>query len=323
MKSKTFYNRVAAKNDRIQLTPKKDRASRRKELIEQFKNGWASAGLALQELKDDEHWKDTHTSWIAFCKDNFGISKTKLWEILKYTEVVGSLSKDNQTKIAHIDQALALLKAPEKERNKIVEKAENNGGLAADNLRFHIAKPASKTKANVPPGMVRNSEPSSSETTESEMVSKPKNETKPEVKKKEPTVVDDVETPIPLDAMPYAIRQKEVARVLKSISDLRVEIKKKRDGGDHLWVKHGQDAYEYLSRAYSYISDASPDCVCLMCQGTYSMQKDGCNTCGNTGMISQYRFDHFLPKGLREIRLQSNADYAKTHETTKTRPNPE
>ncbi len=299
------------------------RNRRRDELIGIVKHGLDITGTALTELRDDQHWKDTHNSFADFCRDTFTISKTKLYVIIRTMEVGAKLPKRLQQKITNESQALALLKIPEDKWEEAIENAEKNGGITADNLLLHAAKPAQKTTVSATPqecGIPHSTKPTSAE---SKTQPKQKSEPPKTPPIKQPTVVDDAGTPIPLDAMPYAVRKKEVSRVTKQISDLRVEIKKARDDGDCLWVKHGQEAYEYLSRAYSYISDASPDCVCLTCQGTYSINKGGCNTCGNTGMISQYRFDHFLPKEMREIRLLSNADYAKSHEVTKVRPDPE
>jgi hypothetical protein len=296
----------SAKRD-IRAAADQKRRKRRDELITIVNNGIRDVGKALIELRDDEHWRDTHNNFSDFCRDNFKISKTYLYDVIKGMEVIASLPKDVRSKITNEGQTRALAKLPESKRVEAILSAEKNGGITAESLLSHAAKPMAKP---VPP---------KSAIADSTFIEK--SESKP-LSKKEPTLVDDVNTPIPLDAMPYAIRQKQVGKVLKIISDLRVEIKKNRDGGDYLWAKHGQDAYEYLSRAYSYISDASPDCVCLRCQGTFSLQEDGCSICGNTGMISQYRFDHFLPKEMREIRLLSNADYAKNHEITKTRPDP-
>jgi hypothetical protein len=294
--------KAAAKRD-IRAAANAKRQKRRDELITVVNNGIRDVGKALIELRDDEHWRDTHNNFSDFCRDNFKISKTYLYDVIKGMEVIASLPKDVRSKITNEGQARALAKLPESKRVGAILGAEKNGGITAESLLSHATKPA----------------PPKSAIADSDFIGKTESKTP---SKKEPTLVDDVNTPIPLDAMPYAIRQKQVGRVLKIISDLRVDIKKKRDGGDYLWAKHGQDAYEYLSRAYSYISDASPDCVCLRCQGTFSLQEDGCSICGNTGMISQYRFDHFLPKEMREIRLLSNADYTRTHEITKIRPEP-
>jgi hypothetical protein len=301
----------------------KDRVAvkRHKELVHIIKENWPifnksrfAIGNALIELHDGGYWKSTHTSFADYCEETFGISDNYARRLMDAAKTQSELPEEWQSSIKNERQARALSDAPKSDRVEVLKVASQNGHITEKSIRDAMAKVEEMGGVqNVPMGTDRVSVKSGSESG-----SKPQNSTR----KKEPTLVDDVNTPIPLDAMPYAIRQKEVGAVLSQISKLRSDIKKARDGKDYLWVKHGQDAYEYLSRAYSYISDASPDCVCLTCQGTYSMQKDGCNACGNTGMISQYRFDHFLPREMREIRILSNADYVKTHEITKIRPDP-
>lgn len=309
--------KIAKRNIRDLANAK--RVKRREHLVQTVKRGLEETGDALQELRDDGHWEDTgHTTFADFCKEYFGITKTKLYTILRCLEVTKTLPKKFQTEITDEAPLLALSRIPEDSRAEVLEKAISNGGATADNIRFHSAKPVPKTNVTTP---VTKSEVTNSPTPQPQSLTKEK--PKSESKEKSATVVCDAGTPIPLDAMPYAMRQDEVTAITSAISKMRTKIKSARDGSDYLWVKHGQEAYEHLSRAYSYISDASPDCVCLVCQGSPSLQKEGCSACGSTGMISQYRFDHFLPKEMREIKLKSNAEFAKTHETTKTRPKPE
>ena len=230
-------------------------------------------------------------------------------------EVVTTLPRNLQPLITSDAQIRALAKLPENKRADAISQAEKNGGVTAENISLHGAKPAPKTNVTNPVTLTRTRNSTFLEKMGSETASFSKN-TPP---KKPEIVFDKIGTPIPVDALPYWNRRDEVREIFDTLSKFRVKIKSARDSGDYLWVKHGQEAYEYLSRAYSYITDASPDCVCLHCQGSPSLQPDGCNTCGSTGMISQYRFDHFLPKELREIRLKSNAEYAKTHQLDNVR----
>jgi hypothetical protein len=304
--SLSFKERVAAKSGRFVPT-KTDRTARRKELIEQFKNGWQSAGLALQELHDDEHWKDTHTSWIEFCKDNFGISKTKLYNILKYTEVMGSLSKENQSKITSIDQALALLKAPEKDRNKIVEKAENNGGLAADNLRVHGAKPARVKPEKPKPPTVPNSGQSTSESAESKTTKK--------TEKK--IFYDEIETPLPDEAIPWgpdSERAREVQDVLSAITKLKSIVVNGQRDRVLQWLKVSNSIADSFASLYSLISEAKPYAVCTTCMGSPSLQPEGCNFCKNTGLISKWQWDTQSRKEIKDMMLMRAADLKKERE---------
>jgi hypothetical protein len=286
------------------------RTKRRQELINVVHKGLEMSGAALEELRDDEHWKDSgHTTFSNFCRETFSISKTKLYTILKGMEVVAALPKNLQPLVTSDAQIIALSKLPENKRADAVSKAEQNGGTTAENITLHGTNIAAKSNVTDPVALsrVRNSPVS-----ESQRVTHEKSKT-PIFKKDKVVVFDNVGTPVPEDALPYWNRRQEVQDVLTQISRMRAMIKSARDSEDCLWAKHGQDGYEYLSRAYSYLSDALPHAVCLQCQGSYTLQPDGCSVCGNTGFISEYRFDHYLPKEMPEIRLKSNEALALTH----------
>lgn len=307
--------RAEAKQARIAAS-KPDRAAYIKTLIDKFKACWIGAGEALQELYDKEYWKDTHTSWIAFCKDNFGISKTKLWNVLEYTKVVAGLSVENQPKITNIAQALALSSMPEKDRNSAIEKAEKNGGITAENLKFHAAKPVSKKRSrrNVTDEVtsVPNSEPSSSESAESKTGSK----FKPPFSKKDKKVVyDEIGIPIPNDAIPFWERRQEVQDVLTQISKLKSVVVGGREKEDHQWLKVTNNIADTFDSLRSLISEAKPYAVCTTCQGSYSLQPEGCNFCRSTGLISKWQWDTQSRQEIKDIILRRAADLKKERET--------
>lgn len=314
MKSKTFYQRVASKRDRLAVA-KPDRDKDRKDLIEQVKRGFDMAGTALQKLYDSEYWKDTHTSWIAFCRETFGISKTKLWGMLEYTKVVASLSKENQPKITNVSQALALSNLSPSDRDKVIVKAENNGGITAENLTFHSAKPVSKrrSKTNVTESVtsVPNSEPSSSESAESETGSKPKN---PSSKKDTKVLYDEIGIPIPDDAIPYWNRRQEVQDILTQISKLKSVVVGGREAKDNQWLKVTNSIANTFDSLRSLISEAKPYAVCTSCQGSPSLQKDGCSFCKSTGLISKWQWDTQSRQEVKDIVLRRAADLKKERE---------
>jgi len=301
---------VTRRNLRAASDAKRER--RHKELIQIVKEnyelvqkGRLACGKALIEIRDDGYWEFTHTSFKDYCSDTFDISESYAHRLMDGIKVITDLPTKLQSRISNEAQARALGKVPEEDRSGAIKEASKNGHITAMGIEKAAAKIEENKKVqNLPIG-----KSSVSVKPESETPQKPKQLSKEELKLK----YDDVGTPMSHDALPFRARWEEVKDIFDTLSKFRVAIKKARDEGDFLWVKHGQEAYEYLSRAYSYITDASPDCMCLICQGSPSMQPGGCNTCGSTGMISQYRFDHFLPKELREIRLLSNAEYAKKH----------
>lgn len=310
------------KEDRLQKCDAK-RERRRKELIGIVKHGIEVSGNALQELKDDGYWEDTHTSWIAFCKENFAISKTKLFNLLKYTEVVGSLSKENQPKITTVDQALVLSKLPEKDRNGVVSKAESNGGITAENLKFYSAKPVRGKHVTDKVANSPESGLSSSESTESKPPSKPKSEPKPSTPKKESVILDGVKTPISSEALPYWNKRDEVQGFLTRISDIRSDFKKAAKGDQPLYSRVYQNTLDYLSRAYHVISDCKPYTLCTRCMGSPSLQPEGCSFCCSTGMISRIRWKNNADPRVKQLRMLSNAEYAAKHNLEKPVEEPE
>src|SRR5947209_5912568 len=131
------------------------RAKRRQELINTVQRGLEMTGAALQELRDDEHWKDSHNSFHEFCKTTFSISKTKLYTLLKGMEVVTALPRNLQPLITSDAQIIALAKLPENKRADAISQAEKNGGVTAENISLHGAKPAPKTNVTNPVTLTR------------------------------------------------------------------------------------------------------------------------------------------------------------------------
>jgi hypothetical protein len=286
------------------------RSKRRQELINSVHNGFEVAGDALQELRDDEHWKDTHTSWIVFCKETFGISKTKLFNLIKYTEVTGSLSRENQPKITSIEQALVLGRASEKERDEIILRAENNGGITAENLKFHSAKKAKKKAVTGPVTKVPDSGQSSSGTTESETPPKPKTSSS---KKEEKVELDDIGTPVPMESLSHWNKRDEVQGILTKISAAKKAFKDAAKGDHPLYSRVYQNALDYLSRAYHVVSDCKPYTICTRCMGSPSLQPEGCSFCASTGVISRIRWKNNADPRVKQMRMLANADYARSH----------
>ena len=295
-----FSSKVAARSQKLISG---NRKQRRDELVKSVVRGLDIAGDALQELKDDEHWKDTgHTNFSAFCKDNFGISKTKLYLILQGMEVIASLPKELQPKITSDSQIAVLAKLPKDKRKAVVIKAENNGGITAENLALHAAKPAKKPKTEK--SRIRDSS-----TPQPEPVTEEKPKTP--VKEKEKVELDKLQTPIPLDALPYWKMRDEVQDFLSRLSKVRSDFKEKAKGDHPLYTRVYQNFLDYLSRAYHVMSDCKPYTVCTRCMGSPSLQPDGCSFCASTGVISQIRWKNNSDPRVKQLRLLSNAEYAK------------
>ncbi len=124
-----------------------------------------------------------------------------------------------------------------------------------------------------------------------------------------PTIpLDKQGTKIPPPAWPYWERRDEVQPFLTQLSAMKSALKKAEAEKDNLYAWVWNIGIPYLSQAYSALSNAKKCYVCTMCKGWFDKLEDGCSTCKNTGLITQYQFDHCsLPetKAIRELANQS------------------
>jgi hypothetical protein len=272
--------------------------------------GLENIASALIELRDDEHWRDTgHTSFHEFCKDNFKLSKSYLYDIIKGLENISKLPKEIRPKITNGAQALALSKIPEKSWVKAILEAEKNGGVTAENLLLRGAKnitpkkPQTKSGVSViPDTSVSESQPV---TTENKKTTPPQQSKKIEL--------DCIQTPIPDEALAYWKMRDKVQGILTQISDAKKAFKDAAKGDHPLYIRVYQNALDYLSRAYHVVSDCKPYTICTRCMGSPSLQPEGCSFCASTGVISRLRWKNNADPRVKQMRMLSNADYAKSH----------
>jgi len=229
-------------------------------------------------------WNRTHTSFVDFLMDRFSIQKSYAYILIKSAKI----------EVEKEENAAAAEQQPSP-----VSENKNNGHSVP-------SKPEQKQDSNP-----RNS------TDENFHNSGNRNSVKPESKppsKTEKVELDKVGTPIPIEALPYWERQQEVQDILSHISKLKSKVLKARESEDPLWMVIDNFVGERFDQVHSVISQAKPFTVCTQCMGTPSMQGEaGCQFCHSTGLISKWKWDNCTPKELKDIRMKSNIDYAKSH----------
>ncbi len=281
------------------------RESRREQLVNIVRKGINDVGLALVELRDDEHWKDTgHTNFAEFCRDSFQISKTHLYDVIKGVEVMSMLPKDMRPKITSDSQALALSKVPQNNRSKVILMAEKNGPITAEKITIaarELNGHSRKLGVRNPDSPVSQPQPLTEE------------KSKTPTKEKEKILFDRIGTPIPLDALPWWIKRKEVQKLLDALYDLRDVIILEREKENCMWMKVTNTIESDFSYLYYLISEAKPYAVCTTCMGSPTLQPQGCSYCHNTGLISKRNWDTCSMKEIKELRIRSNQEFAKKH----------
>jgi hypothetical protein len=106
-------------------------------------------GESLWEIREGKLYRETHSTFEAYCKERWGISKTHANRLIMANEIQESVAPVG-VKITSERQARELAKVEPERRHEVVEKAveETGGKLTAKAIREAGEKP--KTKKAVP-----------------------------------------------------------------------------------------------------------------------------------------------------------------------------
>jgi len=278
-----------------------------KEQYEVFNKSRLAIGNALIELRDDEHWKDTHTTFKEFCEDTFKIQESYVYKLIKGAQTVNQLPPRLQLKITNEAQTRALAQIPESDRAKVIRAAEKNGGITAENIAAQHEKFQQNGHAqNCPIG--QSSDPVKSG---SGSVSNSKNGNTQQPPKLE-LILDNVGTPVTKEAMPYWDRRDEVQNLLAYLSKIKCAISNAKEKDDPLYARVTNGILMDLEPVREHLKEAMPYAICTTCAGNPSTQPTGCYFCTNRGVISQHQWNAMVPKEIKALRLKQNEEIAKT-----------
>ena len=315
---------MRTKEQRLQrIESKTDR--RGQQLVKLIKDGWNSiqttslqVGLWMLELRDGGYWKKTHDTFGEFRDELFGISERYAQYLLKGAATVVSLPKDLQCKITTESQARALADVPEEQRIVVVKKLSDNGGITAEKIEEFVSKitkksePATRTIVRGAISVKSESETTKNSTTEVIDKTQPRTPKVTQTPKK--ILFDKVGTPIPMDAEPFWKRRQEILDLMNNISEVKCAVEKAKNTQDPLYGNISNNFIVEMRSAYTHLKDgALPHAVCTQCQGSPTLQPQGCSFCGNTGLIPEYKWDHQAIKEVKELRMKTNAAHAKQY----------
>lgn len=250
------------------------RAARREQLISIVRESSLACGKALMELRDDEHWRETHTSFGAFCQEVFDIKGTYLWNLLKSVEVVESLPEPIREHITNEVQARALQSVPVESRAAVVQEAVNSGPVNARTL----AEAHQRLKTGTP-------------------IENPVLPTEPEPKPKpeKPSLPDPPRDAlgalIPVDGWAFWERREEVSDFTIWVGSVKKTLSHGKKSLDPLYARVKDTTIGYLEYVEQDLLRLIPYAVCRACRGEPSMRPDGCDACGNTGLMSKMQVE--------------------------------
>lgn len=273
---------------RLEKTKARERAAakrskRKQELIEIVKRSSLECGKALMELRDDEYWKDTHTSFREFCEQTFDISGSYLYQLIQGHQIRDSLPEPLQKTIHTEKEARAISKLTVEDRKKAVERYAKLGGNSAPLLR-EIAEDytpinGSEKSARADSGLSEKPEAKPSSKSKSTPLSHP-----------EP-IRDWEKNIVPQEALSFWQRRNDFWKHRRGLDDLVEHFEKILIPGDFVRAKLPDDLLERIKKVISDLMLIEFYCVCPKCKGEPSTKPEGCSFCCHTGVISKIEFD--------------------------------
>lgn len=228
-------------------------------------NGFFDAGMALAEIKRDRFYRHTHQTFEEYCSDVLDMSQRRAEQLIEASEVLkGIESAMSQSEpmvqkklptLTNERQARELIKVPQAERVKVIQKAaEKTGGKVTAKAIKQAAKEHVKAQPPPPP-------------------------TKSEGDPLKPHVRAAFDSP----------EFDEILKMIRQVGE-RIGILSS-EGLGSFFAKDGKGAAVILSdlrRIWEHVSACKPHSDCVYC----CQRCDGCDACKEQGWITKQTFDH-------------------------------
>lgn len=91
--------------------------------------------LALQTIRDDRLYRATHATFEDYCRERWGWSRQRGYQLVEAAEAIASLPAECQPWLTNERQARELSLVPPDERPEVLEKAAKSGKVTAKAIR--------------------------------------------------------------------------------------------------------------------------------------------------------------------------------------------
>jgi hypothetical protein len=221
-----------------------------------------NVGVALREIRDRELWREEATSFQAFLIENWGVSRSRAYQLIDSAIITTELP-DSVSTMVDTERAARELKAvPPEERAEVVQAAAVDGRATASSIREVVqARSSDKAKAYDRTGF---------------------------------------EIPPESPAMATWLRVDEINSMLTALRRIITEVGTACDKKEPMFAEINTSALVAdLTSSHALLKVALPYAVCPTCQGRVLSP---CTTCNGRGMISEFYWKHKVPEKTKEIR---------------------
>lgn len=245
--------------------------SRYEILRDQIRSWWDDrfkVGAALLEIRDQRLYRDHYETFEAFCETEYGFQRAHAYRLIAFAEVKASVQMSPiGDKLKNEGQARALAPVPAAQRVDVLTRTAERGPVTAK----AIGQVAGETGA-----------------------------TKPD---KSPEHLDKTGCPIPEDILEDWQRAEAFRSVLNDLQEVKLYVEKALEESDLIFREINQGAVVDLKNAWSYLRQVLPHAVCPTCQGR---TREKCTVCKGRGFVSQFAYEHWIPKETRNIRERAS-----------------
>lgn len=236
-----------------------------KSVVDKNLNSTIECGMALREIRDRKLYLEECGTFEEFCRDNWGVSKGRAYQLIDSADVVESLPPEKSTMVDSERTARELKKVPAEKRPEVLDKAKASGKVTGKS----VSTAAKSMKEEVP------------------------------------DVLDKTDFPIPPDspAMTTWMKSDEIQVMLTGISRIKGILTRANEQKDPMFCEINFSAIlADISSVYQLMKVAIPFCVCPTCQGRVLSP---CTTCGGRGMVSEFYWKHKVPEEIKKIRAKA------------------
>lgn len=223
--------------------------------------------LSFSKIHEQKLWRGKYKSFTEYCEQRWGITRRRMTQLLNAHEVKTALAPEFALLITNEAQARALADVAPSRRAEVLQKLNERGAVTAKAITEE-AKPRGRVERQI--------------------------------------ILDDVGTPIPDDALPFWNRKQEAQDLLSDISRIKSILTAGRETMDPFYLRTSNATIYDLQTLYQHLLELKPYAVCTQCQGSPSLQPDGCNFCKNTGLISKHQWDTQSMAEVKAMRLKAN-----------------
>lgn len=239
-------------------------------IIERGKQTFVAVGAALQKIRDQKLYREQYATFEDYCRERWGWSRQRAYQIISAAEVVKSLPAEMSTMVDTERAARAVASIPKGKRVEVVRAAAQTGRVTAKTVEkagAQMGKPCADLR----------------DRTEARRV-------------------------VPREIRPLWERAESVAaRLIETLQSVKNEIARgvARRDEDAIWAECSNADVSSLEQVIFVLKQSvRPFAVCPTCHGTKTRSQ--CQLCRGRGFIGKHLWESCVPVETKKLLIKNH-----------------